>query len=237
MNPTVIPFPTDAALAAAVAARWVDRIESARRLGIPHRVALPGGRITRKFLSEAAVEAARRGVSMDGVDFHWGDERCVPPDDAESNFRLAKETLFDAARVPAGRIHRIRGEVDPAEAAREAEAALRAECGAKPGEQPVLDLVFLGMGEDAHVASLFPGAPAAVTESRSTYLPVIGPKPPPQRVSLSFAALAAAREIWVLASGTGKEEALKVSLSGGGTPLGRVLRECGKPMVFTDIRI
>jgi 6-phosphogluconolactonase len=85
-------------------------------------------------------------------------------------------------------------------------------------------LVLLGMGEDAHVASLFPGAPAEVVNSSATYLPVIGPKPPPQRISLSYPAIVAAKDVWVLVSGAGKERALRESLQPHATtPLGRVL--------------
>jgi 6-phosphogluconolactonase len=232
---TLLQFDDDAALAAQVATRWIDRIETAGRTGVPHRVALPGGRITRRVLAAAAAEAGRRAVRLDGVDFFWGDERCVPPGDAESNFRLAREALFEPAAVPPERIHRIRGEIDPLEASLEAEATLRSVAGAKPGQQPVLDLVFLGMGEDGHVASLFPGAPPEVGGSRATYLPVTGPKPPPRRITLTYAAIAAAREIWVLASGVGKETALRESLGAGATPLARVLAGSAGIVVFTDI--
>lgn len=223
------------ALALAVAKRWIDRIEGARAAGSRHRVALPGGRITRRFLSAAAHEAARRSVALDGVDFFWGDERCVPPDDAESNYRLADEALFQVAGIRAEGIHRIRGEIDPTDAALEAEADLRRVTAAKAGELPVLDLVFLGMGEDGHVASLFPGAPPEVTESRATYLAVTGPKPPPRRISLTFAAILAAREVWVMASGSGKEEALRRSMNSGGTSLARVIEGRSQTLVFTDI--
>jgi 6-phosphogluconolactonase len=108
-----------------------------------------------------------------------------------------------------------------------------AEVGA--GGQPILDLVFLGMGEDGHVASLFPGAPESVVAGPATYVPVIGPKPPPQRVSLTYGSLLAAREVWVLASGKGKETAWKESKAGPGTPLGRVLAGRIQTRVFTDI--
>jgi 6-phosphogluconolactonase len=89
---------------------------------------------------------------------------------------------------------------------------------------PVLDLVLLGMGEDAHVASLFPGAPAEVVESAACYLPVTGPKPPPQRITLTFRTIRAAKTVWVLVGGAGKEAVLIQSLApGADTPLARVL--------------
>ncbi|KAB2654248.1 MAG: 6-phosphogluconolactonase [Verrucomicrobia bacterium] len=236
MPHSLLQFDDDEALSTHVAARWIDWIDASARSGIAHRVALPGGRITRKVLAATAAGSTRRGVSLAGVDIFWGDERCVAPDDPESNFRLAREALFEPASVPPARVYRIRGEIDPPEAAREAEAKLRAVAGAKPEEQPVLDLVFLGLGEDGHVASLFPGAPAEITESRLAYVPVVGPKPPPRRVSLTYAAIAAAREVWVLASGAGKQEALRLSLGAGSTPLARVIAGHPRTLVFTDIK-
>ena len=232
----IIRMPDDAALAREVAALWLARVAAAAREGCPHRVALPGGRITRRFLSEAARQASAAGVSLAGVDFLWGDERCVPPDDPESNHRLARETLLAPMAVPDARIHRVLGELDPASAAAMAERELRRLTGVDGGSWPVLDLVFLGMGEDGHVASLFPGTPDAIADAPAVYVPVTGPKPPPRRVSLTFGALRAAKDVWVLASGAGKEDALRASLApGSNTPLGRVLRERARTTVFTDI--
>ena len=103
--------------------------------------------------------------------------------------------------------------------------------------QPVIDLVFLGMGEDAHVASLFPGDTEAV-ESQVVYRAVTGPKPPPRRITLGYPALAAAREVWVLASGEGKAGALRDSLDAGSdTPLGRVLQSREETEIFTDFEV
>jgi 6-phosphogluconolactonase len=226
----------DAALALVAADRWLDRVEAAVKAGLPHRVALAGGRITKRFLATVATRSKERGISLAGVDFFWGDERCVPPGDPESNHRLAQEALLVPAEIASSRIHRVLGELDPASAAALAEQELRRVTGVEGAAMPVLDLVFLGMGEDAHVASLFPGAIASVTESACVYVGTTGPKPPPRRVTLTYRALAAAREVWVLASGAGKEAALRASLeSGSQTPLGRVLREREKTVILTDI--
>ncbi len=232
----LIPFPNDNALAVGVATRWLDRIAQAARSGEPHRAALAGGRITKGFLISTATEAVRRKLSLTGVEFFWGDERCVPPDDSDSNYKLAHECLFVPAGVSTTRCHRIRGEVDPVIAAREAAVELRNATATGPDREPMLDLVFLGMGEDGHVASLFPGLGAEITESASTYVAVTGPKPPPRRVSLTFGAIRAAREVWVLVSGSDKGTALKESLAGTRTPLGRVLSERAKTLVFTDVQ-
>lgn len=224
MTSEVISFPNVAELAAAAAGRWLDLIAAADASGERHRVALSGGRVAKDFMNAATTLALGRGQSLAGADFFWGDERCVPPDHPDSNFLLAAQTLLTPLGISPAQTHRIRGEADPATAAREAGVELRALCPANPAGQPILDLVLLGMGEDAHVASLFPDAPAEVVNSSATYLPVIGPKPPPQRISLSYPAIVAAKDVWVLVSGAGKERALRESLQPHATtPLGRVL--------------
>ena len=102
---------------------------------------------------------------------------------------------------------------------------------------PVLDLVLLGMGEDGHVASLFPGDAKTGSDSQSVFLSVENsPKPPPSRVSLGHAAIAAAREVWVLASGSTKQAALVESLrEGGTTPLAEVIRRRISVKIFSDM--
>ena len=101
----------------------------------------------------------------------------------------------------------------------------------------MLDLILLGMGEDGHVASLFPNAPASVIECETPYLAVrSSSKPPPLRISLSYAAIAAARQVWVLISGAGKEEAFRQSLRPDGkTPLSRILQLRRGTRIFTDL--
>ena len=237
MNRTeVTAFPDTETLVREVAGRWLDAVEAAAAGGQPFHVALPGGRVAGRFMAAAQAMAAARGTSWDRVQFHWGDERCVPPEHPESNYRLAQTALLDPAGIPAGRRHRLRGELPPDEAAHLAEAELARVTGTPASGVPVLDLVFLGMGEDGHVASLFPGAPESVTNSDRWVLPVVGPKPPPQRLSLAFRVLAAAKEVWVLASGAGKEEALAQSLRPGGTtPLAHLISLRERTSLLTDL--
>jgi 6-phosphogluconolactonase len=223
-------------LARATAARWLKEIGAGNGTGVSYAVALAGGRIALQFFSAVAELAGAQGASLQRVHFFWGDERCVSPDDPESNFRLARELLLEPLRIPGERIHRIRGEVLPEMAAAEAAAELcrLAPCGA--GGQPVLDLVFLGLGEDGHVASLFPGEPETVIAGGAVYRTVTGTKPPPQRVTLGYPAIAAARQVWVLVSGAGKAGALRESLRPAGrTPLARVLRMRPETRIFTDV--
>lgn len=184
--------------------------------------ALSGGRIAKTFFAALAAQAA--APQLKSVHFFWSDERCVPPTDAESNYRPARELLFDVLAVGADQVHRIAGERPPEQAAAAAEAELRRVAAGTAGDQPVLDLVLLGMGEDGHVASLFPGEAEAALNSRAVFRPVQAVKPPPRRITLGYPALAAAREVWVLVSGPGKEAALRQSLKPDGrTPLARVV--------------
>src|SRR5438445_8009695 len=114
----VISFATDDLLAAAVAERWISSITKAQSEGRKQLVALSGGRVTKKLFASAVQQAAERKVSFKGVEFFWADERCVPPDDPESNFLLADENLFQPAQVSPKSIHRIQGELDVVTAAR-----------------------------------------------------------------------------------------------------------------------
>jgi len=217
-------------LAARVASLWLDEIESANRAGKNHCVALSGGRITQKFFNETVKQAKMRNVSFARVHFFWADERCVPPTDAESNFKLANDLLFAPLKIAETQIHRLRGEIAPAEAVKIAETELRQIA-------PVLDLIFLGMGEDGHVASLFPNATEKILDTTAPFLAIENsPKPPPNRISLSYTAIAAAQQVWVLASGAGKEAALRSSLDPNDkTPLGRVIRLRAGTKIFSDL--
>ena len=195
-------------------------------------MALSGGRIPKALYKAFAGLAA--GDSLEGVHFFWGDERVVLPTDPESNFHLAAVPLFLALKIPESQVHRMVTERDEAFAVQQAEAELCRVAELNEQGQPELDLVFLGMGEDGHVASLFPGDTEAL-ETLAVYRAVTGPKPPPRRVTLGYPALAAAREVWVLASGEGKKEALQASLEPtGNTPLARVLQSRSNTEIFTD---
>lgn len=198
-------------------------------------MALSGGRVAGSFFAAIVAEAKRQSISLDHLEFFWADERCVSPTDPESNFALAQERLFLPLHIRPAQIHRIRGEVSPDQAAAEAEADLLAMAPAANGGQPVLDLVHLGMGEDGHIASLFPGEGDQLEASARVYRPVVGPKPPPRRITLGYATLAAARQVWVIASGAGKQQALHRSLTEAmSTPLGRLLSLRSITTIYTD---
>jgi 6-phosphogluconolactonase len=223
-------------LARRAAADWLAEARAARERPRPYCVALSGGRIAANFLSAAAAEAGRRSERLTHVQFFWGDERCVPPTHPESNFRLAYEHLLAPLAIAEDQIHRVRGEATPESAAQEAEAELRAATTSQGPCQPELDLVLLGMGEDGHVASLFPGEPASVMAEPAVFRAVIAPKPPPRRITLGYGAIAAARQVWVLVSGQGKQGALRQSLAPAGqTPLARVIQARRETRIYTDL--
>lgn len=231
----LLPFSSDDALADDAARRFIDHL-NARRTDKPFHVALSGGRIARKFFNAAVEESRRHKTTFDGVHFFWADERVVPPDDEESNFRVASELLFQPLRFSEERVHRIHGELPPPEAAQQAENEIRHVIREEQESFPIIDLVFLGMGEDGHVASLFPDASPEEVNSESIYLPVVASKPPPNRITLNYGPLSVARDVWVLASGSGKQRALEDSLgSDSTTPLGRVLRHRRHTLLFSDI--
>ena len=154
--------------------------------------------------------AAEPGVVWGRVTALFGDERCVPPDHPESNYRQVREALLD--RVSPASVHRMPGELGPDEGAQAYEDVL--------GRTGPLDLLLLGMGPDGHTASLFPGNPAL--HARGLAVGVHdAPKPPPERISLTLPAIRTARRVLILAAGDDKAEAV-VRASRGEVPAGMV---------------
>ena len=220
-------------LASAATEQWLDQLSKAAKDN--YYVALSGGRISASFFAAIAASAKRRNLSLTGVHFFWADERCVPPEHEESNYRLAFEKLLQPARIPADHVHRIRGDEIPAKAAELASAEIRRIVPANAAIWPVLDMIFLGMGEDGHVASLFP--PAHPTPAPNIYFPVVASKPPPDRITISYETIVAAKQVWVLISGAGKEAALGESLSETGkTPLARVISLRIQTRILTNLK-
>jgi len=220
----LVRFESAEALAQAAAHEWLGSIAQPK-----HFAAFSGGRIAENFFDAIAMEVQQRKTSLAGVHFFWADERCVPPDHPDSNYRVMHARLLQPLNIPDAQIHRIKGELGPIPAAGEASTEFAARV------QPVLDFVFLGMGEDGHIASIFPGDPLKESPT-DFYRPITNaPKPPPERVTLAMHAIAAAKNVWVLASGPGKERALGESLSSDRTPLGQVLKRRILTRIFTSI--
>ena len=162
--------PTVDALMHAAAERFVRRAANAIAASGRFAVALSGGSTPRALYTLLAGDPYRARVDWPRVHVFWSDERCVPPDDAASNYRLARESLLDHVAVPAVNIHRIKGEREPAMAAAAYELELRrffeAESPASTVAGCRFDLMLLGMGGDGHTASLFPGTAAIHEKTR-----------------------------------------------------------------------
>lgn len=204
-------------LAEAVAARLLNRLADAQAHRGEASIVLTGGRIAAKVYQNILGSPIRTVVDWSKVDFWWGDERFLPSGDPERNETQAREAFLDHLPVDPARVHPMPAS-DAVGTPEEAAALYAAELGP---EVPAFDLLLLGIGEDGHVASLFPGNPALDAEGA-----VVGvrhsPKPPPERVSLTMSAINTAMAAWIIASGEGKAEAVDEALSKGELPAGRV---------------
>ncbi len=211
----VLVEPDPERLAQRVAEELVARLSAAQAARGTASVVLTGGTIGIAVL-ERVAGPVRETVDWSAVDVWWGDERFVPADDDERNEKAAHRALLDAVGVDLARVHAMPpsdGEfAEPEDAAAWYAEQLAAAAG-EYGRVPRFDVLLLGMGPDGHVASIFPDS-AAIDDSRSVFAVRNSPKPPPTRISLGFAAIGAAEEVWVVVSGAGKAEAVARALSG-----------------------
>ncbi|HEX3550530.1 MAG TPA: 6-phosphogluconolactonase [Candidatus Elarobacter sp.] len=202
-------LPDARALAEAAADHIVEVLASAlRRHDIAH-IGLSGGSTPRAVNALLVTAPRRDAVDWARVVFWFGDERCVPPGDAQSNYRMNRETLLDPLRINPAQVHRMRGEDDPAAAAADYDAVLQREL----GEPARLDLLLLGMGPDGHTASLFPGTVAGMDADKrciAHYVPQIRM----WRITLTPRAINAARNVAITAGGAEKADALHGVLEG-----------------------
>jgi 6-phosphogluconolactonase len=178
-------------------------------------VALSGGTTPRRVYELLASDEYREHVPWPSVHVFFGDERTVPPDHAESNYRMASETLLSRVPLPAENVHRIEGVGDAAANASDYESVMRGFFG--DAEWPRFDLVFLGMGDDGHTASLFPNT-AALEESRAWVAANWVEKLGAWRITLTAPAINAARRVIFLVTGAGKAERLSEVLNGAHDP-------------------
>ncbi|MCH6159648.1 6-phosphogluconolactonase [Streptomyces marispadix] len=208
--------------ARAAAARLVARVVDAQSARGSASVVLTGGRNGNGLLAALASSNARDSIDFSRLDVWWGDERFLPEGHPERNVTQAREALLDSVPLDPARVHPMApsdgaygNDVEAAAEAYEAELA----AAARPEDHapvPSFDVLLLGVGPDTHVASLFPEHPG-VRETERTAVAVHGaPKPPPVRISLTLPAIRAAREVWLLASGEDKADAVALALSGPG---------------------
>ncbi len=179
-------------------------------------IALSGGSTPRPLYALLATERFAKGIAWSQVHVFWGDERCVPPDHPQSNYRIAREALLDSLPLPPANIHRIRGEDDPKQAASAYEQELKVFLGINPVDgspRTGIDLVLLGMGENGHTASLFPGS-SAVTERMRWVMAQYVEAVSMWRITLTPVVLNRAKNITFLVSGVEKAQRLHEVLEG-----------------------
>jgi 6-phosphogluconolactonase len=201
-------------LAENAAIRILDLAEAAIKERGRFTIALSGGGTPRMVF-----EHFRGHVRIDGSKWHifWSDERCVPPDDPESNYRMARESFLDHVDILPENIHRLRGEADPVSEAARYEADIRQTVPGSP--IPQFDLILLGMGDDGHTASLFPGT-EALKETERLVVANYVPQKSSWRLTFTYPLINAARDVLILVSGAGKAERLQAVMDAapGETP-------------------
>lgn len=202
---------------AELAARAADEFIAISTAAIAARgravVALAGGSTPRAMNALLAAAPWRERIDWSKVAWYFGDERCVPPDHPDSNYRMTRETLFGPLGISDASIYRVRGEDDPQLAADAYDALLRETL----GTPPIFDVINLGMGPDGHTASLFPGTLGGIDDTRCAVANFI-PKFDTYRITITPHVIRAARHVVITAAGAEKADALRDVLSGAPDP-------------------
>lgn len=213
----VLVFPEVDDLAEAAADRFAALASAAVAERGRFSVALAGGSTPEPVYARLAEEPLDQEIDWTRVEVFWGDERCVPPDHPDSNYRMARQVLLRHVSVPDENVHRIKGELAPEEAA----VAYRLELQKTLSGDGRFDLILLGMGADGHTASLFPGTEAVNDRERSV-VPVYVAKADSWRVTLTLPVINAAREVMFLVVGERKASALAMVRAGQPLPAAMV---------------
>lgn len=214
MGPTLLIRDHAEALFETAAERFAAALREAVAARGDCRVALAGGS-TPAGLYQRLARPDYADLPWSRCHVYFGDERCVPPDDADSNYRMARQSLLDHVPIPMAQVHRMAGEDDPATAAAAYAERLRADLPVVEGV-PVFDLILLGLGADGHIASLFPSTSALdrTEPVAAHWVPGLAA----WRLTLTFPVLEGAGRTWLLASGTGKAAIVARALGVAETP-------------------
>ncbi|HMQ54517.1 MAG TPA: 6-phosphogluconolactonase [Anaerolineae bacterium] len=205
-------------------------------------VALSGGSLPRLLSAQLIIDPLRGQIDWSAWHVFFADERCVPLDHADSNYRLAKEQLFDHVPIPSHQIYPIDPTLDPQAAATAYQLTINNEQISlpsnpptfQPSPLPIFDLILLGLGEDGHTASLFPGHPL-LNETERWVAPIFdSPKPPPERITLTLPVLNRARHVAFITTGAGKAEVLPEAIGTETVPAGLVRPVAGTLDWFVD---
>ncbi|RKT56359.1 6-phosphogluconolactonase [Saccharothrix australiensis] len=221
-RPEVVVHRDGDLLAAATAARLVTRLVDAQAARGSASLVLTGGRTGTAVLEQLRAAPARDAVDWSRVDLYWGDERFLPAGHEDRNETQARAALLDHVPVDPDRVHAMEPSDgrfgDDPDAAADAYADVLAAA-SRPedhGSVPSFDVCLLGVGEEGHTASIFPGSPAVYERDRSVVAVRNCPKPPPTRVSLTLPALRQATEVWLMTTGGAKAAAVAMALTGAG---------------------
>ena len=212
MKVTYYVLPNSDALARAMAEQLLEAAQAAAAARGVARIAISGGNTPKRTFEMLAGESQFSTFPWDKTDLFWVDERCVPPDDKDSNYRMTRLAMLDKVPLAADRVFRIEGELDPTEAAARYEAAIRNRFRLEGAQLPVFDLVALGMGPDGHTASLFPH-----TEGLHELTRIVIPNHVLQketwRVTLTSPVINQGRKVVFLIGGADKADVLSQVLS------------------------
>jgi len=202
--------PDSQVLSRALADDLVEIIHSTLTVHPRFALALSGGSTPAVFFSHLASLPDGR-IAWERIDLYWCDERCVPPDDPQSNYGMTRRTLLEPASIPLENIHRIRGEDDPAIEALRYGREIKKHLREDEEGWPVFDGLLLGLGEDGHTASLFPGSPV-LQEEKAICAAAVHPATGQRRITLTLPMINHAANIYFLVSGAGKAAAVAQTL-------------------------
>lgn len=227
----IVTLDTPEALAQHVARVIADRIQAA-----PGRftIALSGGSTPKRLYEILAAAPFGAALPWDRVHLFWGDERLVPHTDRDSNYRMTREALLDHVPIPVANIHPVPEHVTPDEAAQQYQAALQDHYGSRALDttRPLFDVTLLGLGENGHTASLFPGTPA-LEETLAWVVPVMENVPQP-RLTLTYPAIASSRTVAFLVAGGNKSTVLRRVLDGDRSQPAARVTSAGDLIWFID---
>ena len=228
MKPEIV-IEAPQALAHVFADRFAAQARSAIAAGRRFSCALPGGSVAETFFPVLA----RAPVAWDQVEFFWGDERAVGPDDPDSNYWLAKRLLLDPVGADPRHAHRMAGESDDLEVAAR---AYEQEMLRVLGDPPRIDLVVLGLGPEGHVCSLFPGHALLRERARRVAAITDSPKPPPRRITFTMLPLELAGTICVAGFGDSKAEAIRAAVNDPDSriPVALAIRAARRAFILVD---
>jgi 6-phosphogluconolactonase len=232
----LLVFPDPVALAHAAADDFMRRASDAVAARGRFAVALSGGTTPRRLYELLAGEPYPARVPWEKTHVFWGDERHVPPDDPQSNYRMAREALLAKVPIPESNVYRIEAELDASEAAARYEAELRSFFGLSSAQVPRFDLMYLGLGPEGHTASLFPETTALEVQDRLVVATWVG-KLDADRITMTYPVFREARAVVFLVEGAKKAEilsAVRNPARAAGYPAGRIHPREGELFWFAD---